>query len=115
MYYPNISLGNTGMKVLELAELVRRNLLEELDPDSPETRPEEGTYSIASLELDRARSRIQGNTLRDHGSRGNNLWHTALRMLCLGRVICHTRRQQPTPRSDENKSPFQNGSASNGE
>lgn len=115
MYYPNIGLGNAGMKVLELAELVRRTLLEELDQDSPETRLDEGTYSIASLELDRARSRIQGNTLRENGVRGNNLWHTALRMLCLGRVMCQPRRQESTLLSDENKSPPQNGPTLNGE
>ena len=38
-------------------------------------------------ELDRARSRIQGNTLQDAGSHSNDLWGAALRLLAVGRYI----------------------------
>ncbi|KAL8779493.1 MAG: hypothetical protein Q9213_006905 [Squamulea squamosa] len=40
------------------------------------------------VELDRARSRIQGNTLRDVGLQSNDLWRTALRMLAICRILC---------------------------
>lgn len=43
--------------------------------------------SNANTELDRARSRIQGNTLQDAGASSNDLWRVALKMLTLGRHI----------------------------
>lgn len=118
MYFPNTNLGSAGAKVLELAELSRRKMLEELDPESSDTRNEEGIHSIitSASELDRARSRIQGNALRDFGAKSNDLWATALRMLCLGRIICHTRVRQPSRvQLDENKSPNGNGLKFTGE
>ena len=118
VYFPNTNLGSAGVKVLELAELSRRRMLEELDPESSDTRIEEGIHNIttSASELDRARSRIQGNALRDFGAKSNDLWATALRMLCLGRIICHTRVRQPSRvQLDENKSPIGNGSASTSE
>lgn len=48
-----------------------------------------------SVELDRARSRIQGNVLRDDGVQSNDLWRTALQMLSLCRMICPLRKQEP--------------------
>ncbi|KAL9589267.1 MAG: hypothetical protein Q9203_001949 [Teloschistes exilis] len=53
------------------------------------------------IELDRARSRIQGDTLKDVGVQSNDLWRKALRML----VVCRNLRTsqgdhtqaQPTP------------------
>ena len=42
---------------------------------------------LRSTELDRARSRIQGDTIRDAGVCSNDLWRSALRMLVLGRAI----------------------------
>ena len=39
-------------------------------------------------ELDRARSRIQGNILKDVGVRSNDLWRTALGMLSMCRILC---------------------------
>ncbi|KAL8888723.1 MAG: hypothetical protein Q9215_003907 [Flavoplaca cf. flavocitrina] len=39
-------------------------------------------------ELDRARSRIQGNILKDVGVRSNDLWRAALEMLSMGRILC---------------------------
>ena len=118
MYFPNNTLGSGGAKVLELAELSRRKLLEEWDPESSDTRIEEGIHRITTSvsELDRARSRIQGNALRDFGAKSNDLWITALKMLCLGRIICHTRVQQPSRvEPDEDKFSSGNRSASTGE
>ena len=40
-----------------------------------------------SVELDRARSRIQGNALQELGPQNNDLWRVALKMLSLSRVI----------------------------
>ncbi|KAL9001328.1 MAG: hypothetical protein Q9169_000219 [Polycauliona sp. 2 TL-2023] len=40
------------------------------------------------VELDRARSRIQGNILKDVGVQSNDLWRTALRMLGICRILC---------------------------
>ncbi|KAL8655598.1 MAG: hypothetical protein Q9226_002981 [Calogaya cf. arnoldii] len=40
------------------------------------------------VEMDRARSRIQGNILKDIGVQSNDLWRTALRMLSICRILC---------------------------
>ncbi|KAI4288400.1 MAG: hypothetical protein L6R35_002341 [Caloplaca aegaea] len=49
-------------------------------------------------ELDRARSRIQGNVLRDDGVQSNDLWRTALLMLNLCRMLCSLRKdEEPQP------------------
>ncbi|KAI4240527.1 MAG: hypothetical protein L6R42_011498, partial [Xanthoria sp. 1 TBL-2021] len=40
------------------------------------------------IELDRARSRIQGNILKDVGVQSNDLWRTALRTLGICRILC---------------------------
>ena len=48
---------------------------------------EQPGHGLPSSELDRARSRIQGNTLRDAGPHSNDLWSAALKTLALGRVI----------------------------
>ncbi len=50
-------------------------------------------------DLDRARSRIQGDTLQDAGPLSNELWRAALRMLVLGREIQLAKDDslQPTP------------------
>ena len=45
------------------------------------------TYMGLGTELDRARSRIQGDTLRDQGPRSNELWGAALKMLPIARRI----------------------------
>ncbi|KAL8797202.1 MAG: hypothetical protein Q9195_000669 [Heterodermia aff. obscurata] len=89
-------------------------MLEEWDLESSDTRIEERIHRIATSasELDRVRSRIQGNALRDFGARSNDLWVTALRMLCLGRAICHTIVRQPSNvELDGNKTPVGSGSA----
>lgn len=39
VYYPNADLGSTGTKVLRLAEMVRRGLLDEMDEASSEASP----------------------------------------------------------------------------
>lgn len=46
-----------------------------------------GNKSGISIELDRARSRIQGKILEEAGPGSNNLWRVALRMLTLSRNI----------------------------
>ena len=57
-------------------------------------------YMGLGTELDRARSRIQGNTLRDYGPRSNELWSAALKMLPLARTIRPVaRRTRQCPRS----------------
>lgn len=47
-----------------------------------------GSNSGISVELDRARSRIQGNILEAFGPGSNNLWRVALKMLTFSRNIC---------------------------
>lgn len=46
-----------------------------------------GSVSSIRAELDRARSRIQGNTIKEAGTRSNDLWRIALKLLILGRAI----------------------------
>lgn len=53
--------------------------------------------SNAKIELDRARSRIQGNTLHEAGAGSNDLWRAALKMLTLGRNIRPLIKKGPTP------------------
>lgn len=48
-------------------------------------------------ELDRARSRIQGNVLKDEGPKSNDLWRTALQMLSLCRMLCPLRKEITLP------------------
>ena len=45
------------------------------------------SYNIISSDIDRARSRIQGNTLKDLGPQCNDLWSSCLGMLPLSRAI----------------------------
>ena len=54
-----------------------------------------GMQSVVS-ELERARHRIQGNTLRDAGPLSNELWRTTLQMLRLGRTLCLSKREEPS-------------------
>ena len=53
------------------------------------------TRSNVNIELDRARSRIQGNTLQDAGVGSNDLWQAALKMLLLGRDIRPSIKKEP--------------------
>ena len=46
-----------------------------------------GSNTTTSSELDRARSRIQGNVLRDAGAYSVDLWRVSLKMLTLSRAI----------------------------
>ncbi|KAL9122230.1 MAG: hypothetical protein Q9187_001211 [Circinaria calcarea] len=48
---------------------------------------EQTTQRHTSGELDRARSRIQGDTLREVGPKSNDLWIKALEMLALARLL----------------------------
>lgn len=45
------------------------------------------SFATTSTELDRARSRIQGNILRDFGASSVDLWRVSLKMLTLTRAI----------------------------
>ncbi len=51
------------------------------------------TARIARIELERARHRVQGDTLRDAGQQSTELWQTSLKMLSLSRTICLMPRQ----------------------
>lgn len=135
IYDSNPSLGVAGMKVLDLAEIVRQHRFSDGDEDdkegafeaiSPAARLRNKTRRIsdtrrgssaanhrfsnsstggteyayvsrenAVAELDRARSRIQGNALHEAGPCSNDLWHVALRMLNIGRIIRPISKREP--------------------
>lgn len=134
IYRPNDKIGSAGNKVLELAELVRKNPFEETDTNiktvedtvhnipniagrrgsdaqtlhSPSVTPlrrrsilpiespdQTSPSSSRATELQRARSRIQGDTLRDSGSQSNDLWHKSLKMLSIARTILLEPRKMP--------------------
>ena len=50
--------------------------------------------SSRTTELNRARSRIQGDSLRDNGPRSNDLWFASLKMLSVARIILLEPSQQ---------------------
>ena len=53
--------------------------------------------STNSTELNRARSRIQGDSLRDLGPRSNDLWCVSLKMLAVARtILLETKKKQVT-------------------
>lgn len=138
IYLPNKSLGNAGIKVLDLSEVARQSLVDAASYDErsehsqspittndeirhafPEAGVSAGTTTAASrrratmtggvesreiekrghapCELDRARSRIQGNTLQDFGQHANDLWRLALKMLILSREIQPQKKDLPPP------------------
>ncbi|KAL6717496.1 hypothetical protein ACLMJK_005411 [Lecanora helva] len=131
IYHSNASLGNAGVKVLELAEMRRSQQYranEELsdplrqssgasgslrrvsegdvvNPNTALPRRRRSTPTEAlddsglEAELERARSRIQGNTLQDAGPHSNDLWGAAIRLLAIGRHFLPQldRLNQPTP------------------
>ena len=49
------------------------------------------------INLERARSRIQGDALQEAGPHSNDLWRVALRVLCLGRDIQVQEKKEPPP------------------
>ena len=53
-----------------------------------------GTHPKAMSDLDRARSRIQGEEMEKTGQYGNDLWRRALIMLCLCREIQYPRPKE---------------------
>ncbi len=134
VYFPNLNMGNAGLKALELSETLRISLLEELAQDGAITpsqvsfdgsdiarrASEAHTISVTAvapdrrrstpsimngqrrghdnarttrIELERARHRVQGDTLRDAGQQSNDLWRTSLKMLSLSRTMCLMSRQ----------------------
>ena len=68
---------------------------ENLEPLTPAIRRRRGSTSASSLcspalrsgELDRARSRVQGDTLRDQGLTSNDLWWASMKMLKYARIL----------------------------
>ena len=137
IYLPNATLGNTGLKVLELADTIRDMSLDgTADEDAeglhiprksstipgrasnfhctaPLVSSSNRRRSLTSAEdilqaekaisaqnitnLDRARSRIQGDALQEAGPLSNDLWRVALRVLCLGRDIQMQEKKEPPP------------------
>lgn len=125
VYHPNSALATTGTRVLELAELRRDTqfgegngvilgscLPESQDQDLPSRKSLDASSHATgfrrrqsnhkrfpgeeSADLDRARTRIQGNTLHEAGVRSNELWSAALKMLVLGRDLqCPTKNRPP--------------------
>ena len=138
IYLPNATLGNAGLKALELADTIRdmpRDGTAEEDAEGSHTPAKSSTIprrasnfhcaaplvssgkrrqSLMSTEdilqaekaisahnvtnLDRARSRIQGDALQEAGPLSNDLWRVALRVLCLGRDI-QLQEQPPVPKA----------------
>lgn len=135
IHLPNATLGNTGLKVLELADTIRDMPLDgsaEEDAEGLHTPAKSSTIprrtsnfhctaplvssskrrqSLTTTEdilqtgkvipahnvtnLDRARSRIQGDALQEAGPLSNDLWRVALRVLCLGRNIQVQEKKEP--------------------
>ncbi|KAL8939030.1 MAG: hypothetical protein Q9216_003579 [Gyalolechia sp. 2 TL-2023] len=56
---------------------------------------EDTDNEAVGAELDRARSRIQGNVLKDVGMQSNDLWRTAFQMLGICRIVCPLRKENP--------------------
>lgn len=111
IYQPNENFTAVGLRALELAEALRDGFLSgprdsrsrrvsdaSLSPQTPvrarkesigisqqsHTSPINGTFST---ELERARSKIQGNLLKELGVGATELWRTALRMLSMSRTV----------------------------
>lgn len=78
------------------------------NPASTGISNQEGHNDLIGGELDRARIRIQGNTLQHAGSQSNDLWRAAFKMLSLGREIRpQTRNEPPTrPLAPKTKAPI---------
>lgn len=126
VYLPNDELSSAGLKVLEVAELVRKGAdSESFEGDGSPSKSSyiASTYSrrtsdaswgplssqshrrrrstlssgthashagatpTAASELDRARSRIQGSMIKEHGPRSVDLWGASLHMLSTARLI----------------------------
>ena len=127
VYLLNPDIGGAGSKVLELAEAVRSHTngsdwqgeyrQSNVQPrkssknGSPATqrrdtfasaKSEQGDRSVLEglyIELERARSRIQVNILRELGPQSNDLWRMALKLLSLCRVFapCKTEISKGSP------------------
>ncbi|KAL9131214.1 MAG: hypothetical protein Q9217_000816 [Psora testacea] len=124
IYLPNPTLSNAANKVLELAEKVRDGLqgssasnnIEEQNVDEDgansidretfhaadhrrrsSTKIDEETHESMVADLDRARSRLQGNAIECVGHRSNDLWCMALKMLATSRNIIPQTASDPAP------------------
>ena len=123
IYLPNASLTSAGIKVLKVAEKVRRDVFLDTSheeaisgpqtplqttrriSDAPSTphHPESNSHHRVSSaskssdhssptqpttsEIHQARSRIQGDILRDHGPQANELWYCSLKILSIARAV----------------------------
>ncbi len=63
--------------------------------DIPQAEKAISAHNVTNL--DRARSRIQGDALQEAGPLSNDLWRVALRVLCLGRDIQVQEKKEPPP------------------
>ena len=123
VYLPNTSLTSAGIKVLKIAERVRREAFQYAThreatsspqsplqtahrvsdaPMTPQYPRSNGHQRVSSAskssdhsspsqpttsEIHQARSRIQGDILRDRGPQANELWHCSLKMLSIARAV----------------------------
>ena len=81
------AMAAPSMKQLSLFE----NVQQPLTPETGRRRSSTGAVAfcspgLRSRELDRARSRIQGDTLKEQGLASNDLWWAAMRMLKYART-----------------------------
>ncbi|KAL9104186.1 MAG: hypothetical protein Q9163_000838 [Psora crenata] len=127
IYLPNPTLSNAAQKVLEIAETVRDGIQDTATPSSGDERGaekqvpsgtneetyhitghrrrssiniDEETHQSMASDLDRARSRLQGNAIERAGHRSNDLWRVALKMLAISRDIRHQTRNTSPPRPE---------------
>ncbi|KAI9838347.1 MAG: hypothetical protein M1819_005615 [Sarea resinae] len=141
VYLPNDNITNAGIRLLEVAEAARDQLIADAkvsllqedipqgsdywasqrDPDVSNVSESvrlrghrRGTISTTmfepgalgseddtiSGELDRARSKIQGNTLRESGVQSVQLWRATLKMLAYGRTLMPTYTQNEVRNGD---------------
>ncbi|MCJ1472197.1 hypothetical protein MMC13_000844 [Lambiella insularis] len=81
---PTSSRRGSDAKVLQSPSATPYRKRSIFTTDSPE---QSINCSARTTELQRARSRIQGDTLRDNGSQSNDLWRKSLKMLSVSRTI----------------------------
>ena len=127
IYSPNSALSSAANKALELAEKVRDGVqgpprLKTADgndeggryPNSIKAEKSqisdhrrrsttitgEETRDSITVDLDRARSRLQGNAIESAGHRSNDLWRIAVKMLAVSRDIRPQTANDPSPTSE---------------
>lgn len=83
---PMLKLANATRRISDTRGVATGRRRSTLSTGSADHGRQTDRNSI-SVELDRARSRIQGNALQELGPRSNDLWRVALKMLTLSRDI----------------------------